>query len=637
MKRFCTILLTAAVLLTAIPAVCIAAIAEDDTIEAAYQTGDIIEFGTYPQTKVTDEAIISALDAIEKEWVSYGYYRGTGISNDGSMTTSDYMWHADIIFDGITYRAVQFSQFRPSQSYLPIQTGGGVSYQDENDYYINNIYYFRFEPLQWRVLDANEGLLISERIIDSQAYNNYFLQSNNEVWGDENQTYYASDYANSSIREWLNDVFYITAFDSSQQLKIKNTQLENKSIQNNEYDSTETDDNIFLLSYWDLKNTGFGFSTQIDKRAHGTDYAKCQGLDTFTDSNYNTYDGKDTADWWLRSVGGSSRDACCVDERGNSNVVSFICITSTGVRPAITLDIKALADTSGACGENASWSFDKANGNLVITGSGATDSHESFDDYGWYSFKDSIEYVEIGDGITSLGANAFSACTNLKEVYCGDKLVDIGDNAFSGCSNLSTITFNSERISANNAFDSDAKLKIISPQNNSDARSLSAALNAEYIPYAFGEDSILSFNSTLHADSRSDYHFLTNLINKYKDAQYVHFKKLVFDDVKNVKVEAFDDIIIIDRGSDSFALNDLYINISVISDGRERNIKFAEMIELLEKGEYDAFKLNIKSEEEETEKTIFQKIGEFFNDIKEDLIKAVSKTINFFVRIFKRR
>ena len=57
---------------------------------ATYKTGDIIEFGSYPQTDVT-ASMGAALNAQGGTWRSYGYYSGTGDREDGLMTASDYM------------------------------------------------------------------------------------------------------------------------------------------------------------------------------------------------------------------------------------------------------------------------------------------------------------------------------------------------------------------------------------------------------------------------------------------------------------------------------------------------------------------------------------------------------------------
>lgn len=39
-----------------------------------WQVGDIGTFGSYPQTRVTDSALLSALNSQMLNWVSYGYY-----------------------------------------------------------------------------------------------------------------------------------------------------------------------------------------------------------------------------------------------------------------------------------------------------------------------------------------------------------------------------------------------------------------------------------------------------------------------------------------------------------------------------------------------------------------------------------
>ncbi len=42
-----------------------------------YKVGDVIEFGSYPQTEVKDSATVMALNAAPGLWQSYRYYIGT--------------------------------------------------------------------------------------------------------------------------------------------------------------------------------------------------------------------------------------------------------------------------------------------------------------------------------------------------------------------------------------------------------------------------------------------------------------------------------------------------------------------------------------------------------------------------------
>ena len=98
-----------------------------------------IDFGSYPQTKVTDEKLISSLTSLAGTiptssnigtWTSYEYY----IS---SSNTTDFMWYKDVThIDDSVYRAVYFTEYRPAVTH-----SNGNSYQDDNGYNINKVYH----------------------------------------------------------------------------------------------------------------------------------------------------------------------------------------------------------------------------------------------------------------------------------------------------------------------------------------------------------------------------------------------------------------------------------------------------------------------------------------------------------------
>ena len=302
-----------------------------------YKVGDIVEFGYYPQSKVTDSSLVSALDKVSKNWVSYGYYSGNG--GHGSMKPGDWMKYADFTYNGTKYRAVTFSQYRPW--YTSYKSSFDCTYQDNNGYTPNDIYYFKYEPLKWRVLDPSTGLVLCESIIDSQAYSNTIYSYGNDpyynqsaYWNDAEHTHYANDYATSSIRAWLNDDFYNTAFSSSQKASILTSELENKaySISYSEYDSASTIDKVFLLSYSEAQNTSYGFtnntySTDI-RGSMGTDYAKAQGLWIAHNKCSN---------WRLRSASNGSNGDCFVNDTGRIDVTNYVNDTCVGIRPALKI------------------------------------------------------------------------------------------------------------------------------------------------------------------------------------------------------------------------------------------------------------------------------------------------------------
>ncbi|MBQ6164976.1 MAG: hypothetical protein IJK23_10930 [Clostridia bacterium] len=295
----------------------------------AWRVGDLIEFGGYPQAQVTDADTVAALDALDKTWVSYGYYSGTDNEYDGNMVPGDWMRYADVLYNGARYRAVTFDSYR---SYCTgYASYAAYSYQDNYGYEPGNTYYFQFESLQWRVLDPAAGLVLCERIIDSQAYQNVIYKNGSEYYQGIGSSVYANDYATSSIRSWLNDDFYNTAFSEAEKALIAGTVLDNSAFATwcSQYDSASTTDKIFLLSYGDARNTAYGFSSNGARYAKGTDYAKCQGLYVTTSSSY-----RDNSNWRLRSPGSLSRGAAIVSHGGDVEYLDHVDYVYEGVRPA---------------------------------------------------------------------------------------------------------------------------------------------------------------------------------------------------------------------------------------------------------------------------------------------------------------
>lgn len=305
MKRIFTVILAVCMLLSIAPVTMAA-----DTADGGYQKGDIIEFGSYPQSKVTNPRIISALDGFltDDVWVSYDYYIGTDTEYDGKMTASDYMKYADLELNGEKYRAVRFSQYRPK---LTSSTSSEAnSMQDNNGYYLNTTYFFKYEPLTWTVLDPEEGFVMSNIAIDAQAFENFSYYDpdsydsalGQRVYNSKDCKYLANDWSKSSLREWLNKDFYNTAFTAEEKAQIGKTYLDNNNPFSPKYDCAGTFDKIFTISFYDAINSDYGFdedgsSSDFARIKPATDYAMCQGADVVS------YTGGNIPYWWLRTTG----------------------------------------------------------------------------------------------------------------------------------------------------------------------------------------------------------------------------------------------------------------------------------------------------------------------------------------------
>lgn len=325
---------------------------EADAMEL--QVGDIIEFGMYPQSRVRDNDTIATLNSIDGEWISYGYYSGSGVYpyTDGRMAPGDYMRYKDVVWGSDKYRAVVFDTYRPHRVGWETNTSyNETPHQFINGYGYGNVYWFRYEPIKWRVLNPETGMVMAETVIDCQPFNNYILKSGTNkygddlYWGDSSKIYYANNYAQSSIRKWLNNDFYNTAFTAAQQSIIKYTFLDN-SCSNSSYSSEATYDKVYLLSYDDVFNSDYGFksgsgSTGGIRAAMPSDYSECHGVYVYSGGSYRDYYPGFTT-WNLRtaSSGTPTRTVCMVWEDGKvTRYVGDVDQCCRGIRPAINLNI----------------------------------------------------------------------------------------------------------------------------------------------------------------------------------------------------------------------------------------------------------------------------------------------------------
>ncbi len=351
MKKFFSIVLSLLFILSSVSLVNIV-FAENDTI---YDRGDIVSFGSYPQSKVTDKEIVSQLNLLVPDydkWISYGYCSGTG--SMGSMVLGDWMRYIDVEYNGEKYRGIKFTKNRPNRTYYQ---SGATSQQTYNGYKTDIVYWFIFEEIRWQILDVENGLVMCKDIIDSQPYSNTIYYYNEQIddwtyayFNDESNTTFASNYKTSYVRNWLNNDFYSTAFSEAEKQIIGIAKLNNDCIYTlcditgyEKLNSEETNDKVFLLSYSDVCNVDYGFKSDENGKfdenlcATGTDYAKSQGLLVYDYQPLEQYIGN--SHWFLRTPGTGAGSCCYVYADGSygSGQVN-VAETTVGIRPAIKLN-----------------------------------------------------------------------------------------------------------------------------------------------------------------------------------------------------------------------------------------------------------------------------------------------------------
>ncbi|MEI6579151.1 MAG: DUF6273 domain-containing protein [Eubacteriales bacterium] len=256
---------------------------------------DTITLGSYPQQKVTDSAIKAALNLNK-------------LSAD--LTVS---------YGGSKYKKV-------------------ILTEDSNGFKKNTVYWFKIEPIKWRVLSNTEGILfvMAEKILDNKVYNSISAPTTWET---------------SSLRSWLNNDFYNAVFTSVEKALINESVVVNED---NPILSTEggndTKDKLFVLSFSEAIlafNDGGLVSSSPNSllQAKGTDYSKSQGIWV------ETYAGDPNIGysvWWLRTVGNTESKGSVVGADGVPDCThSAIIDEAFGIRPAFNINASSVVVTRG--------------------------------------------------------------------------------------------------------------------------------------------------------------------------------------------------------------------------------------------------------------------------------------------------
>ncbi len=238
---------------------------ENNGFVSSYEKDDRIVYGSYPQSKVTDEVLISELNKFNFEW----------IETDGKK-------YFDVEYLEEKYRAVLGNE---------------------------EISWYRFEPIVWRVMNPVSGFVLAEKVLDNQKYDD--LDNN---------------YETSHIRYWLNNDFYNTAFSDGHKSNIATLARSLESYIDNPIYNYEgyTIETVFIVG---IQEIGASYTQPYTRLStQGTDYS-----------------GKNTT-WWLRTPGYG--DSYYVSRMRNDTFInSQWCSVSvvSGVRPAVYLDLENIS------------------------------------------------------------------------------------------------------------------------------------------------------------------------------------------------------------------------------------------------------------------------------------------------------
>ena len=132
-----------------------------------------------------------------------------------------------------------------------------------------------------------------------------------------------------------------------------------------------------------------------------------------------------------------------VDENGVvtalKNGTATVSLTVAGKTVTCEVFVGEYLD-GGMCGNDVIWKLTQ-DGALTISGTGPMYDFEYYGSNFWSVESDriAITSVQIEDGVTRIGNNAFGTCVNMETVDIPDSVTSIGDDSFSGCESLKTI------------------------------------------------------------------------------------------------------------------------------------------------------------------------------------------------------
>ena len=228
-------------------------------------TYDIIEFGSYPQSEVTGEALT------------------------GEITGAEYDEYGDCVVGENKYRRVE------------IKENEGENDTEENAEYR----YFKYEPLEWRVLKVSEGYayMLSDRVIDAQWYD-----ASHSSWNTSLIRYWLNGYKDMGLEIYNYPKSMLgTAFNENEKKAMELKDGEYIDIVNNNSQNKETnykfcDDRLFLLEIYELKNEDYGF---LNYDTIGDNARKMETTDYAKENNvfFVGEDEKYYAQYWTNDIG----------------------------------------------------------------------------------------------------------------------------------------------------------------------------------------------------------------------------------------------------------------------------------------------------------------------------------------------
>ncbi|MGO5164748.1 MULTISPECIES: DUF6273 domain-containing protein [unclassified Candidatus Paralachnospira] len=144
-------------------------------------------------------------------------------------------------------------------------------------------------------VDGDRALVTSRNSVDWKLFNE---QYENVTW------------ETSTLRNWLNDTFYNSTFNSEEQSKIFTTTVENPDNPDSGVDGgNNTEDRLFLLSVYEVEE-------YYEREAFREAWLSSKAHSSAQEYNPDGYISGLSSSWWTRTPGDGGLSFICVDSHG---------------------------------------------------------------------------------------------------------------------------------------------------------------------------------------------------------------------------------------------------------------------------------------------------------------------------------
>ena len=320
---------------------------DETTYTMSGTTKGFVNMGKYPQTYVGNtmnkelKTWYNSLTQTEKDNPTETYTAYKGYS--GSTLNTPVVYNAYEYIDGNTYCRVPEAD---------LYNSGAKTFNDGTTIVNGETYWFKVEPIQWRVLTENYTDTENTTPV-SYLLSEYVLSGNttfNPSTSNTNSAYYSAE--TNALRPFLNEVFYADAFTTKEQALIAqrtltDADLDATSSYANDPDLTIASTeklSVFAPSYYDMINTNYGFNSSYgdydqQRRASATDFAMANYAYKTT-SNYPDIHGLASSYYWTSSAASASSYAYNVNFYGSVNSYR-VNPGDSAARPALLFNLQS--------------------------------------------------------------------------------------------------------------------------------------------------------------------------------------------------------------------------------------------------------------------------------------------------------